>query len=110
MQEFDISNASKLLVEGQRAEDFLKSLIPASMDELQTGKFISASLCDENGDVLDDVLVYMYSTEKYMLVVNVLKTIEVYTYLAVKIYPGIEISNVTEDINLQGHESIKITK
>jgi aminomethyltransferase len=48
-----------------------------------------------------------------MVIVNALNTIEVYSYLAVNIYQGMEISNITEGLakfDIQGPKSSEIIK
>jgi aminomethyltransferase len=110
---FDVSHMGKFIIEGQRSHDFLKSLMPTSMDKLQDGKAMYTCLCNKSGGVIDDIFIYKYSNEKYMIIANALNIVKVYSHLAVNIYQGMEISNITEDIaklDLQGPKSAEAVK
>ncbi len=67
---FDISHMGELFIEGKRATDLVQKIITNDVSNLPDYKAVYSPICDEEGGTLDDVIVYKYNTEKYLLVVN----------------------------------------
>ncbi|MBI4437262.1 MAG: glycine cleavage system aminomethyltransferase GcvT [Candidatus Omnitrophica bacterium] len=67
---FDISHMGELLVTGKNAEDFLSRLLTGEVRSLADGKTLYTLLCNERGGIVDDLMVYRMSRERWMLVVN----------------------------------------
>lgn len=67
---FDVSHMGELRVEGAEAEAFLQYLIPNDVARLSVHQAIYSQLCRLDGNVIDDLLVYKLSEQRYMLVVN----------------------------------------
>jgi aminomethyltransferase len=66
---FDISHMGRLRFSGEDACSFLDYLLTNDVSKLQVGQVRYSLVCNENGGVLDDVLVYRLP-DRYMLVVN----------------------------------------
>ena len=66
---FDISHMGRLRFAGDYACSFLDYLLTNDVSKLQVGQVRYSLVCNENGGVLDDVLVYRLP-DCYMLVVN----------------------------------------
>lgn len=66
---FDISHMGRLRFSGDDACSFLDYLLTNDVSKLQVGQVRYSLVCNENGGVLDDVLVYRLP-DCYMLVVN----------------------------------------
>lgn len=67
---FDVSHMGEFIVEGSDAETFLNEALTNDVKKLIPGQAQYSLLCYENGTLVDDLLVYKYSTEKYLVVVN----------------------------------------
>ncbi len=67
---FDVSHMGEFLVEGEGARDLVQYLTTNDVDRLVTGQAQYTCFPNENGGIVDDLLVYKLSEEKYMLVVN----------------------------------------
>lgn len=66
---FDIAHMGRLFFSGPDAARLLDSLLTNSVAQLKEGQIRYALVCNRNGGVLDDVLVYRFP-EEYLLVVN----------------------------------------
>lgn len=67
---FDVSHMGEFLVEGPKALELIQHLVSNDASQLVEGKIQYTYFPNEKGGVVDDLLIYKYNTEKYMLVVN----------------------------------------
>ncbi|WP_404399954.1 glycine cleavage system aminomethyltransferase GcvT [Idiomarina seosinensis] len=68
---FDVSHMTIVDVEGQQAQAFLRYLLANDVAKLKTeGKAQYTSMLNENGGVIDDLIVYYFSETSYRMVVN----------------------------------------
>lgn len=106
---FDVSHMGEFLIEGQDAIPFVNYLITNTITE-NFEKVTYSLMCDENGFVVDDLLVYPINQEKVLLVVNAGNTEKDFDWVEkqtksfqVKAYnASIEYSQIA----IQGPESI----
>ncbi len=71
---FDVSHMGELMITGAAAEIFLQYLLTRDVQKLKTGRATYALMCNDQGGVLDDLLVYRLQDDKFMLVVNAANT------------------------------------
>ncbi|KAI4453999.1 aminomethyltransferase [Holotrichia oblita] len=71
---FDVSHMGELLVTGKDAKKYLNMLITNDINLLVPKKVIYSPVPNEEGGVVDDLLVYMISDEEFLLVVNASNT------------------------------------
>ncbi|HKK43509.1 MAG TPA: glycine cleavage system aminomethyltransferase GcvT [Bacteroidales bacterium] len=67
---FDVSHMGEFMVTGPRALDFLQHITTNDVSALFDGKIQYSCFPNGKGGIVDDLLVYRYNTEKYLLVVN----------------------------------------
>lgn len=67
---FDVSHMGEIWVKGPRAEAFLQRVMSNDVAILDIGKAQYSCILNEQGGIVDDVIVYHYEPEKYMVVVN----------------------------------------
>jgi aminomethyltransferase len=70
---FDVSHMGQLTVAGERAAEALEAVLPVDLATLKPGSVRYSLLLDENGGILDDLMVTNISQEgspQYYLVVN----------------------------------------
>jgi aminomethyltransferase len=67
---FDVSHMGEIEVEGRDAIAFSDYLVTNSVSTLKNGGIVYSPMCNENGGVVDDVLVYRISNRKTLFVVN----------------------------------------
>jgi len=67
---FDVSHMGEFLIEGPEALNLVQWVITNDASKLDTGKALYTVMCYPNGGIVDDLLVYKLSEQRYMLVVN----------------------------------------
>src|SRR3989338_9048767 len=67
---FDVSHLGQVDVEGEEAEQFLQELLPADIAALADGQIQHTFFCQENGGIIDDLLVYRHQKNSFLLVIN----------------------------------------
>jgi len=67
---FDVSHMGEFKVEGAGALAFLQSLVPNDVARLAIQQALYTQFCKDDGNVIDDLLIYRLAEEQYMLVVN----------------------------------------
>jgi aminomethyltransferase len=67
---FDVSHMGEFWVKGPRAFDLVQRLTTNDVAALVDGKVQYTCFPNETGGIVDDLLVYRFSAEKYLLVVN----------------------------------------
>jgi aminomethyltransferase len=67
---FDISHMGRLVVEGAGAEAYLQHLLTNDLAPLGPGHAIYTLMCKEDGGVIDDLVVYRETADRFIVVVN----------------------------------------
>jgi aminomethyltransferase len=68
---FDVSHMTVVDLHGEKTRAFLRYLLANNIDKLQdAGKALYSGLLDEQGHVLDDLIVYFMTEDNFRLVVN----------------------------------------
>ncbi len=67
---FDVSHMGEIWVKGPRAVPFLQRMLSNNLEALEIGKAQYTAIINDQGGIVDDIIVYHYEPEKYMLVVN----------------------------------------
>lgn len=67
---FDVSHMGELIVEGSEAEAFLNYALTNDVSKLTDTRAQYTMLCNEQGGVIDDLVIYRLGDSKYLLVVN----------------------------------------
>ncbi len=67
---FDVSHMGEFWVKGKEAGKFIDYLVPNAILDAPNGKAVYSPLCRENGTTIDDLIVYKFSAEEYLICVN----------------------------------------
>jgi aminomethyltransferase len=67
---FDVSHMGEFLVTGPHALDLIQYVTSNDASQLSPGKVQYSCFPNDNGGIVDDLLVYKFDDEKYLLVVN----------------------------------------
>lgn len=67
---FDVSHMGEFFVSGPEALDLIQKISVNDASKLYPGKAQYSVMCYEDGGIVDDLLVYMFKENSYMLVVN----------------------------------------
>lgn len=115
---FDISHMGQLVVSGTEAGDALNGLLTNNVNRIAPGECQYTFLLNENGGVIDDLIVYQLAPDRFLLVVNASKTDEDFAWLQERIAgrqrarPGaVELNNRSAEfagLAVQGPRSAKL--
>lgn len=67
---FDVSHMGEFWVKGKNARNLVQKITSNDVDKLEPGKIQYSCFPNGEGGIVDDLLVYKYEEEKYLLVVN----------------------------------------
>ncbi len=67
---FDVSHMTVVDVKGADAQTWLRTLLTNDVAKLSDGKALYSCMCNEQGGVLDDLIVYQLSETNYRVIVN----------------------------------------
>jgi aminomethyltransferase len=73
---FDISHMGEFFVRGPEARRWLNGLLTNDLGALETGRGQYSLLLNEQGGVIDDLIVYQAQEDEFFLVVNAAKIVE----------------------------------
>jgi aminomethyltransferase len=78
---FDISHMGQLVATGPRAGAWLNRMLTNNIDKLGVGTGQYTFLLNENGGIIDDLIVYRTAPETFLLVVNASRVDEDFAWL-----------------------------
>lgn len=67
---FDVSHMTIVDVSGAGAGNWLRRLLTNDIDKLSEGRALYSCMCNEQGGVIDDLIVYSMGDDKYRVIVN----------------------------------------
>ena len=67
---FDVSHMGRLEFEGPGAVSFLGTILSANLPIIKVGRSKYNFICNANGGIIDDAMVYRVGDEKFLLVIN----------------------------------------
>ena len=108
---FDLSHMGEIDVRGQGANELVQELSTNDVGRLTDGRVLYTLLCNETGGIVDDILIYRYTDNHYMLVVNAANIEKDLAWVQTHNDRGTEVKNESEGktlIALQGPKSIEI--
>jgi aminomethyltransferase len=92
---FDVSHMGEIDVQGEKAQDFIRSLVTNNIQLLEEHQIQYTPMCYPHGGVVDDLLVYKYSPTHFLLVVNAANESKDYAWIKEHVQPGVEVQNVS---------------
>ena len=67
---FDVSHMGEIDIRGHGANALVQKLSTNDVGRLTDGRVLYTLLCNETGGIVDDLLIYRYTDNHYMLVIN----------------------------------------
>ncbi len=101
---FDVSHMGEIMFEGKNATEVLQKLVTNSVADMREGQCRYALMLYPDGGIVDDLIIYKFNSEKYLLVVNAANTDKDYEWIKEHTPEGIakNISEHISQIALQG--------
>lgn len=106
---FDVSHMGEFWVKGPSALEFIQQVTSNNAAVLTPGKIQYTCFPNEKGGIVDDLLVYSYEPDKYMLVVNAANIEKDWNWCVEHNSVGAELENSSDNIGqlaIQGPKAI----
>ena len=94
---FDVSHMGELEVEGPTARDLLQATLSNDVDKLTPGVAQYTLVTNDDGGIVDDVIVYRLDEHRYLVVANASNTETVYGWLKERELRGSDVRDVSDE-------------
>ena len=108
---FDVSHMGEFWVKGNRSLEFLQMITTNDVSKLNPGKIQYSCFPNGKGGIVDDLLVYQYDKDCYLLVVNAANIEKDWNWVVSQNRFGVELINASDEISqlaIQGPKATKI--
>jgi aminomethyltransferase len=107
---FDVSHMGEFLVEGPGARAFLQTVLSNDLDKIGEGKAQYTLLTNEHGGIVDDLIAYELSPERFLLIVNAANREPDFAWLEERLPGEVELRDVSDEyalIAVQGPRALE---
>lgn len=107
---FDVSHMGEFLIEGPNALDLIQSVSSNDASKLTIGKAQYSCLPNDDGGIVDDLIIYRIKEETYLLVVNASNIEKDWSWIASKNTFGATMKDLSDDYSLlaiQGPKAVE---
>jgi len=107
---FDVSHMGEFLVMGPNALDLIQKVCSNDASKLSDGKAQYSCFPNEDGGIIDDLIVYRLEAEKWLLVVNASNIEKDWNWINKYNTMGAELKNISEGFSLlaiQGPKAVE---
>ena len=107
---FDVSHMGEFMVTGPKALELIQKVTSNDASKLINGQAQYSCFPNENGGIVDDLIVYKFEEEKYMLVVNASNIEKDWAWINKHNSMGAELKNISDNMSLfavQGPKAIE---
>jgi aminomethyltransferase len=108
---FDVSHMGEVELRGPDAGALCQMLTTNDVRQLHDGRAQYSVLCNDRGGVLDDVIVYRFAVDHYMLCVNAANTATDLDWIRTHVIGDVEVidrSPETALLALQGPDAVRV--
>jgi glycine cleavage system T protein (aminomethyltransferase) len=108
---FDVSHMGELHVEGPNAEELLQGLLSNDLDRIGVGRAQYTLLTNENGGILDDLIVYDLEPHCFLLIVNASNSEADYGWIKEREIRGSEVRDASHEyamLAVQGPRTLEL--
>jgi aminomethyltransferase len=108
---FDVSHMGEFMLKGEKALELIQLVTSNDASKLTDGKVQYSCLPNNEGGIVDDLLVYRLNENEYYLVVNASNIEKDWNWISQHNTFGVEMKNMSEDMSLlavQGPNAIKV--
>lgn len=107
---FDVSHMGEFLLKGERALDLIQKISSNDASRLFDGKVQYSCMPNEEGGIVDDLLIYRIDAKTYMLVVNASNIEKDWNWISRHNNLGVEVNDISERTTLlavQGPKAVE---
>ncbi|MDO3627083.1 glycine cleavage system aminomethyltransferase GcvT [Mucilaginibacter sp. BT774] len=97
---FDVSHMGEFILKGEKALDLIQRVTSNDASKLYDGKVQYSCLPNEDGGIVDDLLVYRIDEKTYMLVVNASNIEKDWNWISKFNTEGVEMKDISDRTSL----------
>jgi aminomethyltransferase len=108
---FDISHMGQLFLKGNDAESWLNRMLANDVAKLEDGEAQYTFILNDQGGVIDDLIIYRLAENDYLLLVNAAKIKEDVDWLTQHLEGDLRLENLSDDwagIAVQGPDASEV--
>ena len=107
---FDVSHMGEIFITGEKAKDFVQYITVNDVSTLYPGRVQYSAMCYNDAGIVDDLLVYKFADDKFLLVVNASNIEKDFSWMNENNKFGVTLENKSDEYSLiavQGPNSNK---
>jgi aminomethyltransferase len=97
---FDVSHMGRFEIRGSGSSDFLQSLLTNDIAQLPDYRALYSPMCNHEGGIIDDLIVYRRGKNAYILVVNASNRVKDFGWISSHLTSNVEIRDITFSTSL----------
>lgn len=97
---FDVSHMGEFILKGEKALELIQSVTSNDASVLSDGKVQYSCFPNEDGGIVDDLLVYRITSDSYMLVVNASNIDKDWNHIMKYNHSNVEMHNISDKTSL----------
>ena len=97
---FDVSHMGEFLLSGPNALELIQKVTTNDASILTVGRAQYSCLPNENGGIVDDLIIYRMKEDQYLLVVNASNIEKDWNWISSKNDLGVDMRNISDDYSL----------
>ncbi len=110
---FDVSHMGEALIRGKDAMANVQKLVTVNVAEMTDGQVKYTPMCNDQGGVVDDILVYRVAEDCYYLVINAANRFKDVDWMRQKLFGEATLTDISDSVGqvaLQGPNAIPLMK
>jgi aminomethyltransferase len=108
---FDVSHMGEFILKGEKAIDLIQKVTSNDASKLNIGKAQYSCIPNENGGIIDDLLVYKLGEKEWMLVVNASNIEKDWNWILKYNTEGVVVHNISDRtalLAIQGPKAMEV--
>ncbi len=97
---FDVSHMGEIIIQGSDALKNVQNLFSNDFEKMKAGQIRYTVMCNNEGGIIDDLILYKYNDEKYMGVVNASNKEKDFQWIKENLIGEVEVIDHSEEIGL----------
>jgi len=97
---FDVSHMGEVLLEGEDALKNVQMLVTNDCSKMVDGQVKYSPMCNENGGVVDDLLIYRRAQDSYLLVINAANREKDVEWIKGHLFGNVNFKDISDEVAL----------
>ena len=97
---FDVSHMGEIKIKGDKSFDLLQLLTSNDVAKLKEGDAQYSLICNHNGGIMDDVIIYKININEYLLIVNASNCLKIFNWINENNKFEVFVTNETDKYSL----------